>query len=224
MSKDQQMKDQLTKLKTVEEIGSNLKVTSKALETLQAALNKDRADVIGKMSSDEKATAGLKVFKLLNSKTKGVESADMAAQRTKLNQIQAAIKTATKYQKKIAGHIKLFNIYLTAQQKKITSDISQSNREITNSQKKFDTSVAETKSKMTSLKGLTVKIDKVGNKIITKKRQNVLSTDQTKYKVVIFVTLLIINISLLGYGAYLIHQWMFLYKGALQVLINVKIM
>lgn len=206
MSKDQQMKDQLTKLKTVEEIGSNLKATSKALETLQAALNKDRVDVIGKMSSDDKATAGLKVFKLLNSKTKGVESADMAAQRTKLNQIQAAIKTATKYQKKIAGHIKLFNIYLTVQQKKITSEISQSNREITNSQNKFDTSVAETKSKMTSLKGITVKIDKVENKIITKKRQNVLSTDQTKYKVVIFATLLIINISLLGYGAYLIHQ------------------
>jgi len=209
MSINQQIKQtkvQLKKLKTVEEIGRNLNTTSKALETLQTALNKSRADVAGKMDDDAKATSGLKAFKLFNSKTKDAESADMVVQRTKFNQIQAAVKTATKYQKIISGHITLFNVYLVAQQKKLTDEINQSNSAITNSQKKFDTSVAETKSKIASLKGLTIKIEKAENKIITKKRQNVLSADQTKYKIVMFFTLLIINISLLGYGAYLIHQ------------------
>ena len=71
---------------------------------------------------------------------------------------------------------------------------------------KFSESVKTTQLKINYLQKLEETVEESQKKIITKERQNTLSKDEVSYKIVSFMTLIVINITLFIYMTHLIHH------------------
>lgn len=125
-------------------------------------------------------------------------SADKAGDTEKAS-INKALNQIKTYKILIGNNIQSIEAGIASSKSQLQSALSSINDN-------FKKSATDTKIKITALQNLTTIINDEEKNITTKKRQNVLSRDEIKYKVVMFFTLIVINITLAAYITHLIHK------------------
>ena len=112
--------------------------------------------------------------------------------------VNKALKQTKEYQAKIDNDIRDIQSGMKGLKAKLKNSIKGTN-------KKFSESVDKTQLKIRYLQNLNSVMEDSQEKIITKKRQNILSKDERRYYIVLFFTLIAINITLFIYMVRLIH-------------------
>ena len=186
--------EQLSIIENAETMIPKLKATSKKLTDMQDKLKVQLADINKNIADNNTPPISVKkVEKLIGLKTE-------------LGLLTLANNRATEYLKTTTTNITELSTYVTQHKTDLKNLIKKKKQDIHNTQNAFKKSSQNTEHIIKSLEGETSKIENREKKIITKKRQTVLSKDERRYNMVMFCTLIAINVTLLIYIFYLVHK------------------
>ena len=186
--------EQLSVIEKAETMVPKLKKTSEKLTDLGDKLKAQLADINKKIADNNTPPiSDKKIEKLIGLKTE-------------LGLLTLADKRAVQYLKQTTTNMTSLNTYVSQHKTDLINLIKRKKQDIQNSQSAFKKSSQNTEHTIKSLAGETAKIENKERKIITKKRQTVLSKDETRYNMVMFFTLIAINITILIYIFYLVHK------------------
>jgi hypothetical protein len=183
--------EKLKRLQEIEILIPKLNETKKNLNELSDLLERKKKKLQDIIHPSDKR-GGL--FKGLFKKTFG-KAVKAGLEMISVNK---ALKQTKEYQVKIDDDINDIQLGLKGLKAKLKNSIKGTN-------KKFSESVDKTQLKIRYLQNLNSVMEESEEKIITKKRQNVLSKDERRYYIVLFFTLIAINITLFIYMVHLIH-------------------
>ena len=107
--------------------------------------------------------------------TKPVDKKKIVISKVEVAELKLAIASAKIHQAAINKNITDLTTYIVAHKNDLVELINKKEQEISSTQKKFKDSSTRTEHKIASLQDVASKIEKKEKKIITKKRQNVLS-------------------------------------------------